>query len=351
MTTAAPISQGYQPTAKLNRVSLINCMSWRAQTIALHPGLNVVVGPSDSGKTNVYRAVRAIVENCPAKDLLTIGQTEGQAEVQFEDPQRTTVVLKKGSGKSPANEYEVSVFSPTPPGWSTQSYKQVGADCPQPVVDVLRLGPVDLSGIEADLHFSAQRGPAFGVDAKPGDLAKMIGAVSGLDVVYRGLAQAETNRRAAQLDADRSEAAFTEARDKFRASEAAFPRAESAKLRESIARASQEHRDENDRARELFLAATQCEQLLADVERMDRPVAEALKLVAAAEAKWKDRQETQARCRDLTDHASRIAAAMVAVKGYEGTLRSKTEALKEIEDRVHKIVGAECPLCGRKGKP
>jgi len=333
--------------AKLSQINLTNCMSWRSGEVDLHPGLNVVVGPSDSGKTNVYRAVRAVVENCPAKDLLTIGSQSGSVTLSFADG--LAVSISKGVGKSACNEYVIDQIGQ--PATAIQRYQQVGADCPPPVADALKLGPVDLSGVEADLHFSAQRGPAFGVDAKPGDLAKMIGAVSGLDVVYRGLAQAESNRKAAQLEADRSKASFDDAVAKFKTAEAAFSRADSARFRESIVATSKDHIAASDRARELFLAATQCEQLLADVERMDRPVAEALKLVAAAEAKWKERQETQARCRDLTDQANRIAAAMVAVNGCEGTLRSKTEALKEIEDRVHKIVGAECPLCGRKGKP
>lgn len=339
----AVISPGNKPT-KLVRISLANCMSWRSGAIDLHPGLNVVVGPSDSGKTNVYRAVRAVVENCPAKDLLSIGSQEGSASIEFAGG--TAVSLSKGVGKSSCNEYEVGQS-----GKSPQRYQQVGADCPPPVADVLRLGPVDLSGVEADLHFSPQRGPMFGVDAKPGDLAKMIGAVSGLDVVYRGLAQAETNRKSAQTEADRSEAVFTEARDKFRTAEAAFSRADSAKLRESLASASQAHIDESDRARELFLAATQCEQLLADVELMEGPVAAAMKLIDAAEVKLKERQAQQVIARDLIDQASRIESAIAAANFANLNLTTKTTILKDVEDRVHKIVGVECPLCQRKGKP
>lgn len=347
----ARISAGNTRPAKLNRISLVNCMSWGAQTIALHPGLNVIVGPSDSGKTNVYRAVRAIVENCPAKDLLTIGQDKGEAQVQFEDSQRTTVTLKKGLGKSPANEYDVAVFSPNPPGWSAKNYRQVGAECPQPVADVLRLGPVDLSGVEADLHFSAQRGPAFGVDAKPGDLAKMIGAVSGLDVVYRGLAQAETNRKAAQLESDRSEAAFNEARDKFRAAEAAFPRAESARLRKSIADVSRQHVEQSDLARELFLAAQRIESLNVDFSAMEGPIDKSDEILKRAERALEERRQCQQHALTLRACEVKIHQCYQEVEAAELSLRIATEALKGVEDRVHAVVGVSCPLCGRKGKP
>lgn len=341
MTTV--VSNRNKP-AKLSRVTMTNCMSWRSGTIELHPGLNVVVGPSDSGKTNVYRAVRAVVENCTASDLLTVGAQSGSVQVEFADA--LGVSINKGIGKAACNEYTIARA-----GLAAQTYQKVGADCPQPVADALRLGPVDLSGIEADLHFSAQRGPAFGVDAKPGDLAKMIGAVSGLDVVYRGLAQAESNRKAAQLDADRTEATFIEARDKFRAAEAAFPRAESVKLRDSISKASHEHQDEADRARELFLAGEQCELLLADVARMEKPVADAIKLITAAEAKWAERQAIGGRWRELEVHRARLQAAIDDLEVAESNFKTKTAALDEIEKKVHKIVGTECPLCGRKGKP
>ena len=162
---------------KIESGSLV-CVRGHTNTkVKLHPGLNVVVGDSDSGKSNIVRAIWAVLCNEPAPRFLSRGATYGHAEIDFGDG---TVRLTKGER---VNKYIVSRSG----FGANHAYSDVGSSVPEPVAEFLRMGPVTLGGEAVALNVARQRAPAFVLDESPSRVARVLGAVSGLGVVHRAI--------------------------------------------------------------------------------------------------------------------------------------------------------------------
>lgn len=331
------------PQGKIRRIVLNNVLSWPTGCIDLHPGLNVVVGPSDSGKTNVYRAAKSVVENAPATRLLSIGKSSGSAFIEFDDG--SAVHLGKGVGKSTANEYETRV------GGVSQIYRQVGSECPPPVAAVLRLGSVSLSGIDADVHFCAQRGPAFGVDAKPGDLAKIIGAVSGLDVVYVALAESERIRKSAQIEDTSANADFERKRDEYRSRSSVFSFEQAKSYRDQVRGIAESISESRDRSTKLRRIADEFERVASDVTRWTTASSSMQKLVDRMTTIGDALSSSMSRADRLRKIARDVESLAVEIKSRIAEVSKAEEDLAAAELAVRDLVKTKCPLCGRGAKP
>lgn len=330
--------------SKIKSLLLKNVLSWREGDFELHPGLNVVVGPSDSGKTNVYRALRAIVENAPAARLLSIGEAAGSATVVFEDG--ASVSLQKGVGKANSNRYVKAA-----PGAATEEFNQVGAECPPPVASALRLGEVELSGIPVDVHFSAQRGSAFGVDTKPGDLAKIIGSICGLDEVYVALADAERGRKDAASEDAKANAEFVDRRERYRRVQEAFPESEAARLRAEITEAKRQSDLASERSEELSEIAGAMKSAACRASTLSNFVRISEEVMAPASALADKLAGSAQREQDLRDLARDLRDLDEEFDGLSGEEQVAIRELARAEAEVHAMCRTECPLCGRKGKP
>jgi exonuclease SbcC len=75
-----------------------NFQSLRNASIDLAPGLNVVVGPSNLGKSAAIRGLKALINNAAAPGLIRHGSKELSVTAWFADGQKIEVV--KGKNKS-----------------------------------------------------------------------------------------------------------------------------------------------------------------------------------------------------------------------------------------------------------
>jgi len=330
--------------AKIKTICLRNILSWKLASVDLHPGLNVIVGPSDSGKSNLYRALRAVVENAPAARIVSVGESEGSASVAFDDG--SMVTLSKGVGKKAENAYAVAV-----PGSNVATYRQVGQECPAPVAAELRLGPVALSGIEVDLHFAPQRGDAFGVDTRPADLARIVGAVSGLDVVYAALSEAELGRKRTATAESDARARHAEAVESYRAVMAVLPAAEVERIRDEAVAVGEDIKAEEARATALRNLADEVELAGSTVDKLSTRLAaidEAVGSLQEVATAWGAASTDANAYRSLAD---RIDEAKDEVDRLYGVFKDEDVALELAEAEVRELVKVKCPVCGRKGKP
>ena len=61
------------------RVELENFQSHKESSLALAPGVNVIIGPSDAGKSAIIRAVRWLITNRPLGDSFIRQGTKGSS--------------------------------------------------------------------------------------------------------------------------------------------------------------------------------------------------------------------------------------------------------------------------------
>lgn len=335
--------------AKVASLAFVNARSYRSIALRLSPGLNVIVGESDSGKTNVVRNARTLVENDALDAIRRFGTP---------DTEPTTITLTTTDAQEFTLERSASLNQCR---WEAPLVRSVGRDndiiehdqheqwtsigngTPEEYRRRLGLSPIDLSGVEADIHFSDQRDPLFVVDDPPSKVAKIVGSVSGLDVLYRGVTAGDKARRdaAAQVTA-------------------------ATKVRAAAAAQQQIARDRVERLRPLAAAVAAAEsarlaaaQRVADLRETARRYAvlrDKTKHLTEARQRLAAAQEAAAAA---YDRAAALSNALADLHRSHNLLATAQEAHHDAQEaladarrsqaRTAQALGAtpvECPTCG-----
>ena len=163
--------------SRIDRLEVANFQSLSKADIALGP-FTVIVGPSNSGKSALLRALKAVVRNVNSPSAVRVGKTLFTAEVGFDD---TVVSIERGKSQS---TYRIETQ-----GKDEEVYTKAGRTVPEDVQKVLRLplpeGP--------DLVFSSQIDPPFLLAETGATAAKMLGDLTNVSKLHT--AAKEANRR------------------------------------------------------------------------------------------------------------------------------------------------------------
>ena len=142
----------------IQKLSIENFQSHKNTQLVFDPGVNVIVGASDSGKTAIIRALRWVTWNRPSGDSFRSswgGDT--RVEVSLDN---TSVIRKKGTG----NEYEANDIR----------FQAFGADVPEEVRSILNLNEINLQ---------SQFDQPFLLTASPGEVANHFNKIAHLDKI------------------------------------------------------------------------------------------------------------------------------------------------------------------------
>jgi len=122
----------------INQIDIQNFQSHKQTTLSLHPGVNVVIGKSDSGKTAIIRALRYLIWNRPSGDAFC-SSWGGDTVVTVETDDGNTITHKRIKSVS---SYVIndSVFS------------AFGTGVPQEVQSLLNMSETNLQS-QFDLPF------------------------------------------------------------------------------------------------------------------------------------------------------------------------------------------------------
>jgi len=149
----------------------------------------VILGESNVGKSALLRAVKALVENQTGlDDFLTVGAKVCQVELTLDVEENVLGVLwiKKKNG----TQYLVHSTA----GDSIDKFGK-GVGVPVEVTNVLRMERIEFApGIRFAPNFHDQFSTPFLLEETGGRVAKMLGEMSGVNLLYR--ATAEANVRA-----------------------------------------------------------------------------------------------------------------------------------------------------------
>ena len=147
--------------------------------------ITAIVGPSDSGKSAFFRAVKAVVTNQDGSDFITVG--EKQTKVSIDG------VTWIQSDKE--NQYEID----------GRKWDKVGRGVPDEVRQSLNMGEVEFGkDLKVALNFSGQLDPAFVVQGNPADNAKIIGSISNIHRIYNAIRNAEKDAKAQKRNINES---------------------------------------------------------------------------------------------------------------------------------------------------
>ena len=146
----------------IKSIALQNFQSHKDTHIELSPGVNIIIGPSDSGKTAIIRALRWIVFNRPQGDHFR-SRWGGPTSVVL-DLDNHTITRQKDK----VDEYVLG----------TQSYKAFRTDIPDEISNALNMSKVNLQ---------MQLDSPFLLSQTPGAVAQHFNKVARLDKIDTGL--------------------------------------------------------------------------------------------------------------------------------------------------------------------
>ncbi len=136
----------------LRRITLDNFMSHAHTVIDLSPGLNVLVGPNNCGKSAVVEALRTVCYNEPAEALVRHGERESRITIETDDG-HTVVWRRRGA----AVGYTID----------GRPIDRLNRSVPEDLHAILKLPKVATPQEEFEIHFGMQKFPMFLID-KPG---------------------------------------------------------------------------------------------------------------------------------------------------------------------------------------
>ncbi|MBS1722416.1 MAG: AAA family ATPase [Armatimonadetes bacterium] len=155
----------------LKTVRIRNFQSHRDTEVHLHPGINLVVGSSDVGKSAFMRAVNLVMHNeVPNREFVTYGADNATVILEFSDG--TIVERVKGSTK---NAYHLVL-----PDGSAKSFDKIGVNnMPEEVFKALGRPPSDK--YHGPVAYADQHSRLFLVSLSPTELPRAISELTGLD--------------------------------------------------------------------------------------------------------------------------------------------------------------------------
>lgn len=325
----------------MNKLSKIGIRGYRSiQKVNLRLGnVTVVIGPSDSGKSNVVRCLHDWAFNATGSSFISHGSDTVRVAAVVDG--YTVVWEKSRKGQNHPSRYVV-----VPPVGEAASYEKVGRNVPPEVQAITGFREVRLDkDLLTKIQIADQDDSRFLVspDWTPGKVAKVIGKVSGVDAMIlakRDLVQKRRSLQAAiKVETERME----EAEESL-----------SSLLWVDQARNDLDHAEECDRA----LQATRRSFSAADgiLSRLRRVRGQQAVLASRAEAlddlrevledsEWEELLEALERAEEIAlslgDTQEEIDALDDRRKELQEDLRNAARSLKS----KAKAGSATCPLC------
>jgi energy-coupling factor transporter ATP-binding protein EcfA2 len=175
------------------RLSGKNFQAWSDFELDIS-GLTILTGPSDTGKSALFRALKGVLRNELPAEWVRDGQDEPMEIAVETDGYRIAASRsRKGSVK-----YEVAPGVTDP----TDKFAKLDGDIP-PALKALRYGDVTVGTFDVDPLFGRQNSAQFLIDPetfKPAEVNAVLGAFGGTEKLERGKRRA--NLLKTQLDGE-----------------------------------------------------------------------------------------------------------------------------------------------------
>lgn len=136
----------------------VNCVSWEESMeidlknvgiikeahLSFKPGLNLIIGPSSSGKSTLLRAIRSMMDNTFADSNVAFGQKK--MAIRIKDGENTATYVRDLENASKKSAYQVN----------GQVYTKVGRNSLDAISQLFKIAPVEIDGEKVNFNFSAQ---------------------------------------------------------------------------------------------------------------------------------------------------------------------------------------------------
>ncbi|WP_051271136.1 AAA family ATPase [Shimazuella kribbensis] len=151
-----------------------------------HPGLNVFVGPSDSGKSAILRALQWVLFNAPrGTEYIRVGANLCEVELHLNDG----TIIRRIRNHHSINRYQLEKLGEEP-----QVFEGFGSEVPLEIANAHQFKPLQLEQKDIYLQVGHQLEGPFLLSESSGMKAKTIGLVSGAHLIDRALKKLNSDR-------------------------------------------------------------------------------------------------------------------------------------------------------------
>ncbi len=168
------------------KVVIENFQSHVHTECTFHPGLNVFVGPSDSGKSAILRALRWVLFNTPrGTDFIRAGANQCKVELHLSDG----TIISRIRNHASINRYQLKK-----PGEEELILEGFGSEVPLEIANAHQIRPLQLEQKDILLQVGHQLEGPFLLSESSGIKAKTIGLVSGAHLIDVALKKLNSDR-------------------------------------------------------------------------------------------------------------------------------------------------------------
>ena len=159
----------------VRRITLENFQSHKHTEMEFGPELNVIVGPSDSGKSAIIRALKWVMYNEPSGDFFI---REGEKEC------KVTLELSDGTSLQRYRTRSKNGYRLVDNVGNENIFEGIGLSVPQEIMDITGIRKIKLDAdSENSINLGEQLEGAFLLTEKASTRANAIGRLVGVDIV------------------------------------------------------------------------------------------------------------------------------------------------------------------------
>ena len=193
----------------IEKIILVNFQSHTYSELSLSKGVNVIVGPSDSGKTAIMRALRWNMFNDPSGvEFVREGESEVSVTIRFQN--KVEVERKRTRSK---NQYILRQ-----PGEEELIFEGFGKNVPAEIEEAIGIKKVMLDDKKSlPLNFSGQLDGPFLLQETDAYKAQAIGRMVGVDLLDETMRDTLRDKKQISIRREMLEADLQETEDSLKA--------------------------------------------------------------------------------------------------------------------------------------
>lgn len=152
------------------KIELRNCGIVKSASLEFVNGLNLILGPSSSGKSTLFRVIRSFIDNSFSDSQVSIGHT--QLGVKIIDNGHEYVYVRNLGSRESKSQYSID----------GKIFQKVGRTPLLELISSLRLSSIVVNGIEQNFNFNSQFAGPFLLLSSPSVLYSVLSYHSGVEI-------------------------------------------------------------------------------------------------------------------------------------------------------------------------
>lgn len=293
------------------KLKIQNFQSHKDTELEFHPGVNIIIGQSDSGKTAIFRALKWLLINKPSGDAFT--------STFKEKKQKTTVILETEKNKvlHQKGYYELNGIS----------FSASGIGVPEQIQQILKV---------QDLSLQSQMDPPFLLSETSGEVSRQLNEVADLSSI--DIALSNINKKIRENDADLKN--LKELKDK------GLEELEKYENIENLEIILMSLKEVEKKKKELESQIEKEKSLVEELEIFNKTL-EKIPDDSKFLEEWNNLEKQNQKIISIQNELEEEIEEFESFQSYSNSLREVSKELDEKQKQFKKEFPKVCPLCGR----